>query len=52
MDNKKICYCFDYTVSDIREDVLTHGKSTIIERIVAEKKDGACQCVTRNPKGR
>ncbi|MBA3013502.1 MAG: BFD-like (2Fe-2S) protein [Desulfobulbaceae bacterium] len=47
-----ICYCFQYTATDIREDVLIHGRSTIIERIAAEKRGGSCQCVAKNPKGR
>lgn len=32
-----ICYCFGYTVSDIKWDCLANGKSTIIDRIVSEK---------------
>ncbi len=47
-----ICYCFGYLASDIERDVAEHGKSTIIERIIAEKKAGGCQCSTKNPKGR
>lgn len=47
-----ICYCFGYTVSDIERDVLANGKSTIIDRIMSEKKADGCQCATKNPKGR
>ncbi len=48
-----ICYCFNYTDDDIKEDVLkNNGKSTIMERIVNEKKAGNCQCETKNPKGK
>ncbi len=47
-----ICYCFSYSISDIESDVKKHGKSTIEEWIVSEKKAGACQCETKNPKGR
>ncbi len=47
-----ICYCFGYTVSDIERDVLAHGKSTILDRIMSEKKAGGCQCATKNPMGR
>ncbi len=46
-----ICYCFNYTESDIKNDVLAHGTSTIAERIRAEKKSGGCQCRTKNPEG-
>ncbi len=47
-----ICYCFNYTATDIEHDVLAHGRSTILAKIIAEKKAGACQCTTKNPKGR
>ncbi len=48
---EKICYCFNYTTDDIRKDIDRNGKSTIMERIMAEKKKGGCQCQTLNPKG-
>jgi hypothetical protein len=47
-----ICYCFGYSASDIERDVLAHGKSTIMDKIMTEKKAGVCQCAARNPKGR
>ena len=47
-----ICYCFDYSVDDIKQDYLEHRKSTIMEKIQMEKKFGRCQCATRNPKGK
>ncbi|WP_228855709.1 bacterioferritin-associated ferredoxin [Desulfomarina profundi] len=50
--SKLICYCFNYSVKDIEEDVIKNGRSMIQERIVREKKDGACQCHTRNPSGK
>ncbi|MFH1218012.1 MAG: hypothetical protein V1706_16080 [Pseudomonadota bacterium] len=51
--DKQICYCFGYTISDIAEDVIAHeGKSTIMERILTEKKAGGCQCASKNPLGR
>lgn len=46
-----VCYCFEYTKEDIEQDVLKNGISTILARILAEKKDGRCQCATKNPKG-
>ncbi len=50
---KLICYCWNYTDEDIIKDVLEHnGKSTILERIKAEKKAGRCQCEVKNPSGR
>ncbi len=52
MTEEQICYCFNYTAADIRQNVLEHGRSTILERILSEKKAGACQCAAKNPKGR
>ncbi len=50
--NQQICYCFGYTVADLEKDVEEHGRSTIMERIMAEKKAGACQCMEKNPQRR
>lgn len=47
-----VCYCFGYTTSDIEQDVVTNGKSLIMDRIISEKKAGGCQCAAKNPKGR
>ena len=50
--SKQICFCFGYSESDLDEDVREHGKSLIMDKIMAEKKAGGCQCETKNPKGR
>jgi hypothetical protein len=48
-----VCTGFEYSAEDIREDVRrTNGRSTILERIVAAKKAGGCQCATTHPEGR
>ena len=47
-----ICFCFGYSEADIAADVQTHGRSTIVERILREKAQGGCNCATTNPKGR
>ena len=47
-----ICYCFGFSAEDIELDYQKNGRSTIMEKIVAEKKIGACQCVTKNPSGK
>ena len=52
MKDDLICFCFQYTKSDIEVDILKNRKSTIEERIKAEKKAGACECTTKNPSGR
>lgn len=50
--DEKICYCFNYSAADLAKDVLEHGRSTIMERIMAESKKGNCSCEHNNPKGR
>ncbi len=47
-----ICYCFEYSAEDIRQDFIKHGRSMIMEKIQAEKQIGTCQCATKNPGGR
>ena len=46
-----ICYCFEYTAEDIQQDYMKNSRSTIMEKIQAEKKFGNCQCTVKNPKG-
>ena len=49
----QLCFCFGYTDEDIIDDVLKNrGVSTILERIVNEKKKGGCNCGTNHPLGR
>jgi len=52
MASQLICYCFGYTEDDLRQDVLTQGRSLIMERITADKKGGRCRCAETNPSGR
>ncbi len=47
-----ICFCFEYTRGDIGQDLTQNGRSLIMEKIVAEKKSGGCDCANKNPKGR
>jgi hypothetical protein len=47
-----ICYCFGYTRRDIEQDLINNGRSLILEKILAEKKAGGCDCAAKNPKGR
>ena len=50
---KMICYCFKYTETDIKADLRQNdGRSLILEKIVAQKRAGACQCATKHPEGR
>ncbi len=47
-----ICYCFNYTVVDIQRDCAINGRSTILERIKAERNAGRCECDVKHPRGR
>lgn len=48
-----VCYCFGYSVTDIERDFLENGgHSSILNRIVLEKRSGTCECAEKNPKGR
>ncbi len=52
-NTETICYCFGYTRQDILEDIEKNmGRSTVMERIMAEKKRGSCRCKEQNPRGR
>jgi len=46
-----MCYCFEYTRKDIEQDVIKNSRSTIMEKIKAEKTSGGCDCATQNAKG-
>ena len=51
--NNPVCYCFEYTEEDIVKDVVANdGTSVIMERILSEKQNGACNCKTKHPAGR
>ncbi len=51
--DQKICYCFNYSESEIRQDVYNHaGKSTILEKIITAKRQNGCQCATKHPESR
>lgn len=52
MNQALICYCFSYTVEDIKKDIIKNGHSTIMARIKSEKKNGKCNCESTNPKGK
>ena len=52
MKTSLVCYCFAYSEEDIVRDVTENrGSSSILERILNEKKKGACNCSARNPNG-
>jgi hypothetical protein len=47
--DKSICYCFDVQLSDLESDnVLQKARSFVTE----QTRNGACDCVIRNPSGK
>ncbi|MFK5925020.1 MAG: hypothetical protein QM483_00165 [Desulfuromusa sp.] len=51
--DQKICYCFNHSEAEIRQDVHNHGgKSTILEKIITAKRQNGCQCATKHPESR
>jgi len=47
-----ICHCFGHSRRDIEQDALEHGRSLILEAILAAKQTGGCHCAEKNPSGR
>ncbi len=47
-----VCYCFDISERQIREEMERTGKSTASERIRKEVEAGNCECEIKNPSGR
>jgi len=46
-----VCYCFGWTPEKIRAEIQASGKSTVIDQIKAQVKDGNCYCEVTNPQG-
>lgn len=49
---KQLCYCFDYTVKEIDEEIETIGKSSAVDDITAKVQAELCACEVKNPAGR
>lgn len=47
-----VCYCFDISERQIREEIERTGKSTASKRIRMEVEAGNCECEIKNPLGR
>ncbi|MBI1855875.1 MAG: copper chaperone Copz family protein [Chloroflexi bacterium] len=47
-----VCYCFDISKKDIREEIEQTGRSTASLRIRKEVEAGNCACEIKNPSGR
>ena len=50
-DDVLVCYCFRYTVGDVRHQNAIQGRNPIVAAIKAEIAAGKCACDWRNPQG-
>ncbi len=51
--SKMVCYCFNYSETDIEQDVRNNnGQSTILEKIKTAKQMDSCRCKETNPSGK
>ena len=48
----KVIFVFNYTLDDIKTDFEPHGKSSILGKIIREKRVNGCDCAHKNPKGK
>ena len=46
-----VCYCFDFTVADLRREITAQGTTAIPTMVEAEVRAGHCACEVRNPQG-
>lgn len=46
-----ICYCFNHTRQSVFNEIVSTGKTLVLEDIKAKMKDPGCFCETSNPQG-
>ena len=46
-----LCYCFGFSVADVRSEIAETGRCTIPARIAADVRAGRCSCEIKNPSG-
>ncbi len=46
-----LCYCFGFSVADVRQEIAETGRCTISARIGGEVRAGRCACAIKNPSG-
>jgi hypothetical protein len=46
-----LCYCFGFSVADVRREIAETGRCTIPARITAMVRAGQCSCEIANPSG-
>lgn len=47
-----ICYCHNYSLEDIRREVLEQGYSIILDNLLVAQELGLCQCEKLHPEKR
>jgi len=50
-DGRLLCYCFGETESDMRTELLEHGRTDVVARIREHIAAQRCACDIRNPRG-
>jgi hypothetical protein len=50
-DDVLICYCFQHTPGEIRDELAQFGETAIVDDINAGIQAGQCACDWRNPQG-
>ena len=50
-DPVPLCYCFGFTLADVRREIAETGKCTVPARIAAAMRESGCQCEVKNPSG-
>jgi hypothetical protein len=50
-DPVPLCYCFGFTLADVRQEVAQTGRCTLPARIAAAIRKTGCRCEEKNPAG-
>ena len=50
-DPVPLCYCFGFSLADVRREIAETGRCGIPARITAEVRAGRCSCEVKNPSG-
>jgi copper chaperone CopZ len=48
---RPICYCFDHSIEEIRDEIRRTGSSTVLDSIKEAMKGPGCRCEYTNPLG-
>lgn len=52
INNKKLCYCFNYSKDDFELAIVNGRENELIEEIKGKMKNPGCSCSTMNPSGK